>query len=440
MPKWLLILIVLVVIGGGAAYYIQAQGGLDAFASAGAEAAPTPLPAILSTPDLIVDGVVVPIRYAGLSFPTGGIVAEVLVEEGESVEAGQLLARLDNERQAIAIAQADARVRSVRARIDELRAGARAEEIAAAEALVEISRANLNKLSEGPRTEDVASARAGLVAAEANLQQVLAGADEAELVSALADLNNAEAAVSQAQSAYDQVRWRTDIAALPQSSDLQRATNNYEAALARYDLLAAGARQNQIAAARADVQQARANLERTLAPATNNDIAAAEADLRRAEAELALRLAGARPETIIAAEADLTEAAALLMQRQVEMADTELRAPFGGIVAALMLEAGEQVVGGAPVVQLADISQWRVETDDLTEINVVNVNEGDRVLIMVDALPDLELNGTVMRIRPLGESRQGDITYTATIQPDNSDSRLRWNMTASIVFPFSERD
>lgn len=68
--------------------------------------------------------------------------------------------------------------------------------------------------------------------------------------------------------------------------------------------------------------------------------------------------------------------------------------------------------------------------DDLTELGVVNVFEGDEVLLTFDALDDLELSGTVVRIKPIGENKQGDITFTAVIRPDNQDPRLRWNMTA----------
>jgi len=41
------------------------------------------------------------------------------------------------------------------------------------------------------------------------------------------------------------------------------------------------------------------------------------------------------------------------------------------------------------------------------------------------------LLGRVSRIRPLGENKQGVITYVATIELDRQDPRLRWNMTAS---------
>jgi len=122
-----------------------------------------------------------------------------------------------------------------------------------------------------------------------------------------------------------------------------------------------------------------------------------------------------------------------LMQRQLDLANTELKAPFAGTIASLNLETGEEVTAAAPVVQLADQSGWRIETDDLTENNVVYVNVSDTVDISIDALPDLKLTGTVERVKPLGENKQGDITYTATIIPNGSDKRLRWNMTASVT-------
>ena len=431
MRRWIIVLIVILVIAGGAGYYFLSQGGLQAPGAAGST--PTPLPAVESNPQVIVDAVVVPARFAELSLAASGIVAEVLVKEGDFVEAGQVIARLENERQVIAIAQAEAQVRSSQARIAELEAGSRPEEVASAQAAVDIANANLAKIQEGSRTEDIAAAEAGLAAAQAAYQEVLDGAEDEQLIQAEADLANAEATLRQTQSAYDDVKWRNDVAALPQSSELERATNNYEAARARYDLLIEGANESEIASARAQVEQAQATLDILFAPATDSDIAAAEAEIRRAEAQLALLVAGSRAETIAASQADLTSAQTTLMQRQLELADTELKAPFAGTIASLDLEAGEQVAATAPIARLADLTTWHIETDDLTEINVVYVQEGDSVAISIDALPDLELTGTVERIKPLGENKQGDITYTATIIPSKGDERLRWNMTASVI-------
>ena len=439
MRRWILIILVVVVIGGGAAYYFMGQGQGLLPAPGAAAPTPTPLPPVETSPQVIVDAVILPVRYADLSLRASGTVAEVLVQEGDAVAAGQVIARLDNTRQVIAIAQAETTIRSAEARVAELRAGARAEEIAVSQAALEIAQAALQSLLDGSRPEDIAAAEAALASAQAAYDQVLAGADDADLIAAEVNLANAEAALRQAQAAYDEVKWRSDVSALPQAAQLETATNNYEAAQARYDLVVAGAKASQIAAARAQVEQGRATLDKARAPATASDIARAEAEVRRAQAQLDLSMAGARPETIAAAEVDLTSAQTALMQRQVELADTELRAPFAGVIASLSLDVGEQVSLGVPVAQLADITEWRIETDDLTEINVIFVREGDRVEVSVDALPDVALAGTVERIKPLGENKQGDITYTATIIPDASDERLRWNMTASVTINTSDR-
>src|SRR4051794_14532451 len=79
------------------------------------------------------------------------------------------------------------------------------------------------------------------------------------------------------------------------------------------------------------------------------------------------------------------------------------------------VQVGEYVAPGTPVVQLADLATWQIETTDLTERNIVRVRKGSQANVTFDAIPDLELHGTVSRIRRLGENKQGDITYALTI-------------------------
>jgi HlyD family secretion protein len=330
---------------------------------------------------VVADGRVTPAQEAALSLPIGGIVAEVLVAEGDRVEAGQVLMRLDATRQRAAAVQAEAQLQRAQARLDELQAGARPEEIAAAQAALD--------------------------AAIAAFERTRQGADEAQIITARAQLANAEATLRQAQAAYDQVSWRNDIGALPQAAQLEQATNAYQAARAQLDDLLKGP--------------------------NAADVEAAAARVRQAQAQLDLTRAGARPETIAAAQADVAVASAALEQALAALAETELRAPFAGTVAALNTKVGEQVAAGAPIVRLADFSTWRIETEDLTEIDIVAVREGSRATVVFDAIPDLELPATVMRIRPIGENKQGDITYTAILALEQQDPRLRWNMTASVT-------
>ncbi len=131
--------------------------------------------------------------------------------------------------------------------------------------------------------------------------------------------------------------------------------------------------------------------------------------MAEAEAELAKLTADPDISELARAEAAVARAELAVKQAQRALDLATLTAPFDGTIAALDLKLREYVAPGAPIVQLADTSGWQIETSDLTELNVVKVREGDPVTVTFDALPEVSLLGTVMRIKGLGENKQGDI-------------------------------
>src|SRR5262249_44746639 len=155
------------------------------------------------------------------------------------------------------------------------------------------------------------------------------------------------------------------------------------------------------------VDVAQANLDQIRAGPSQNKLAIAQAQVQRAQAALAL-------------------ARAPLDTRQ-------LRAPFEGVVASVDLKVGEYSAPGAQAIRLADFSAWQIETDDLTERSVVNVRVGAPARITFDAIPSLDLVGSVTRIDAFGQDTHGDTTYTVVILPERQDGRLRWNMTATVT-------
>ncbi|MDP6225830.1 MAG: HlyD family efflux transporter periplasmic adaptor subunit, partial [Anaerolineales bacterium] len=104
-------------------------------------------------------------------------------------------------------------------------------------------------------------------------------------------------------------------------------------------------------------------------------------------------------------------------------------------IAALPLKMDAYVQPGQPVATLADFSGWKVETDNLTEIEVPEVTLGQKVSITPDALPELDLPGVVTDISALHAEKRGDVTYTVTVAVEKSDPRLRWGMTMVVTFP-----
>ncbi|MCA9980777.1 MAG: HlyD family efflux transporter periplasmic adaptor subunit, partial [Anaerolineales bacterium] len=88
---------------------------------------------------------------------------------------------------------------------------------------------------------------------------------------------------------------------------------------------------------------------------------------------------------------------------------------------------------GVPVATIADFSGWRVETTDLTELNVVAIGRGFPVEITVDAFPGEVVDGTVSDIAEESAIVLGDVTYRVDIDIDDDQGLpLRWGMTAFV--------
>jgi len=438
MRRWLIIVLVVIVLLAGGGYFAMQRGLLsrpDGAATPTAEPNGTGSSATQPTDltaSVVADARLAPVQRANLTLAVGGIVAEVVVQEGEQVTAGQLLLRLHANQQQVAVSRAQSDLQGAQARLLELTAPPRTEEVAQSQAALDAAQARYDRLAQAALPGDIAAAEAGLNASQASLAKVLEGASDQQLIAARADLANAQAVLKQAQSAYNLVKWRNDLGATPQSATLQQATNNLEAAQARLADLERGASQADIAGAGAQVRQSQAQLQ-TLRNAMPADMTAAQADVSAQQAQLDLLLAGPRPETVMVAEAEIAAATAALQQALVALGETELRAPFAGTVAALTIEVGEQASPTVALVQLADLTTWEIETEDLTELDVVGIVPGSVVSLNFDAIPDLKMSGTVKRIRPIGEDNRGDIVYTVVIDPAQQDARFLWNMTAVVT-------
>ncbi len=346
----------------------------------GEDEAPTPEIAEDYVPMVSVTGEVVPAVWATVSAQIGGRVVAVPVEMGDAVGVGDVLVQLDDADARLAVAQAEAALASAEAGLESVKASAREEEIAAAEA--------------------------GVEQAEAGLQQVLEGASDQQIIAAEAELRNAEAALKQAQAAYDPIKWLPEISLRPESLRLQQATNAYEAAKARYEDLVEGP-------SYAAVRQARA--------------AVAEAEAHRALLE-----AGARAEAVRVAEAEVEAARVNLEQAQLPLERTTITAPFGGTVGSTYVRTGEFISPGQPLVTLGDLATLRVETTDLDEIDVAQIEEGEEVTLTFDAFPDRTYTGEIVRIAPMADQGSGGVNYTVYVEMGEVPEDVRWGMTAFI--------
>lgn len=408
------IVAVVVVVGLVLGGYRQMGGQSDARPTS----TPSTKPKGATSNIVSAEGTIVPYKQARLAFKMAGRVTEILVKEGDAVAAGQPLARQNTRDLENAVRQAEAALQSAKAQLAKVQAGARKEEVAEAEAGVAAARAGL------------ASAQGALAAAQANLAKLRAGATERQLEIAARQVELAKNRLYGAQAYRDALNIaRADFPALPYQkgtfeaaqADVQAAEQSLQLAQLQYDDLKAGARKEDLAAAQAAVQQAAGQVQ------------AAQAQVSQAEARLELAKAGARAEDIAVAAAGVAQAEAALTTAQAALEDATLVAPFAGTVGQVTVEVGELATPQMPVLSVGDLSRLRVETKDLSEVDVASVKIGQAVEVSVDALPEQKFKGRVAQIAPQAVERRGDMVYVVKIDLDvGTEVGLRWGMTAFV--------
>ncbi|MEC4688108.1 MAG: HlyD family efflux transporter periplasmic adaptor subunit [Nitrospirota bacterium] len=385
-----------------------------AVAACSGEGASTPeqadVPVVVDTLSIIAEGRLVPVESVQLSFRSGGEIAEILVAEGDTVEAGQLLARLGNGQQT---------------------------EAAVASALLEMVSAQqaLDALYENADTmaaqaqQDVANAREELRVADYtwSVQQEGNRASESSINGAEANLILARKKLDDAREEYGHVSGRGD-------SDAGKALAQKNLSNAQRDNDSALRNLNWLTGRPTEIQQAMLDA----------DVAIAQATLAAAENAWEERKDGPDPDEVALAEARVANAEAQLEAAEAALADRELTAPIAGTVASVSIKAGEVATPGQVALVLADFSSWMVETDNLTEIELPSIAVGQPAVVTFDALSDVELAGVVNTISPFFEIKRGDVIYAVEIELNETDPRLQWGMTTVVTFdevrpPFASR-
>ena len=377
MSKLMMVLVILFV-----GVFLAACGGMPT--QGASEAEPTQVPVVKADTAVVVEGRLVPRETVQLAFVTGGEVAEVLVEEGDVVKAGDVLARLGNQEGLEAsIVAADLELLNAKQAVDKLQEQAEDAAIAAQRRIADFTR----------------------VIRDAQYQQ-----DNFTVPTNQANLDPYEAVdlmkqnLDKAREAFEPYRNKAsgDSTRKNLKEKLDNAQSDYNAAVRRLEYYV--------------------RLE------------TAEADLEKAINDYKVYSAGPKQADVEAAQARVAAAEAALTTAKAALDNLELVATIDGTVVDLNLIAGEQAVAFQPVIQLADFSEWYVETDNLTEIEVVNISLGQKAVVVADALSDQELSGVVDSINDLYEEKRGDITYTARILLDEIDPLLRWGMTVIVTF------
>ncbi len=137
-----------------------------------------------------------------------------------------------------------------------------------------------------------------------------------------------------------------------------------------------------------------------------------------------------------------TDQLALLQARlkaaQAGVAAFAVTAPFDGVVMDVNVNPGEQVAPQTWAVKIADTSSWYIETTDVTELEVVNIAQGQKAKFTADALLGVNMQAVVDEISQSSYTQSGDVIYTVKLKADKVDPRVRWGMTVEVTFDLPE--
>jgi HlyD family secretion protein len=395
---WIVLVALVLVAAGSGFYYYD-----SVYLQAQEPEAETIATGTVTRGDLVItasgSGTLVPSTEIAVGFRSGGRLAELLVEVGDMVEAGQPLARLDDVDAQDQVAQAEIAQRQAELDLAELLEEADPADLAAAQASLSSAKANLTALTSPPGDQDLLSAQENLKSAREALDDLKAGPDPDDVEIARTNLTLAEMNVRTAQTAYDKVAWQDNVGSSQQAIDLWQATTSYEQAQAEYQEALEGATDEELASARSQVALAQAQLDALLEGPDPDEIAAAEAQLSQAQVQIDELLSGASAKDLETAELSVAQARLNMESARRDLEDTLLIAPVAGTATAVSAQAGESV-GTEAIVTLADLQEPQV-LFWVEEADLISVSPGNAVDIVFEALPDLSFSGVVLKVDPV---------------------------------------
>lgn len=163
---------------------------------------------------------------------------------------------------------------------------------------------------------------------------------------------------------------------------------------------------------------------------------ASKADVDTASGQFAVATAN-----VEAARASIGSIQAQLMQSQTNASYTKIYSPVDGVVITRSIDPGATVVASfqAPVlfVIAQDLRQMRVMAD-VDEADVGRLKEGMDAEAVVDAFPGEIFKGRVQQVRYSPNNVSGVVTYSAVIQVENPEEKLRPGMTATVTIKTRE--
>ncbi|OLN32105.1 efflux RND transporter periplasmic adaptor subunit [Desulfosporosinus metallidurans] len=328
-----------------------------------------------------------------LTFPSLGRVVELNIQPGDTVKAGQVLAKIDDTKLQTAVLQQQANLTSAQAK--------------------------LQTLEEGYNDQTRAQAQASLASAQqavATSQQNVTTAEQNAQPSYLANqVLLAKQTVNQASDALAKAQQSGNTASIqPAQSTLNQAL----IALTNAENAQNGGAAQALASAQAQSRSAQANLT-------------------AAQYQVAQQAQGPKSGDIQSAQASIAIAQAQLASAQTDLANATIIAPTDAVVVTSPLQLYEYTTLASIITLTPVASNLQVDAS-IDQADISQIKAGQKVDITLDAYPDEHSSGTVTLVALQGTTASNVTTFKVTVTVDKASDKLRSGMNANINIVVAE--
>lgn len=336
----------------------------------------------------------------------GGKLLEIMVEEGDNVKKGDIIAMVEAENIEAKLEQAKALLGIAATRVEQSK----------------IAYAAQKEQSES----QIQQATGAYSSAKAQLTKAKKGARPQQLEQAKELVVQAKEAYEYTKVTYDRLKKLYDEGVIPQQkidgakAELEVSKAKYNTAQQQYDLVKEGVQKEDISSAEGLVMQAEAMVN--LANVTKLQVSAKEQDMIAAK------------EQLIQAQAGVNEVMSYLN-------DSTIKAPVDGTITVKNADNGELVSTGMPVVSISNLKDvWA--NIKIKESAIANIKIGDTIDVIIPGDNNKVYKGKVTSIsskasyateRATQDKNEKDVVaFTVKIKLDNVDLRLKPGMTATL--------
>ncbi|MFC1920536.1 HlyD family secretion protein [Chloroflexota bacterium] len=321
-----------------------------------------------------------------LTFSSGGKVEAIYVKEGDKVSKDDILAKLDTSILELSVTRAEVAQTEAKIAVDKAEAG-------------------------------IIQAQVGMSQAQATLANAKIALELSRAIFSVSDIKIAETGVNLAQSHLDETLW---------------TFLKYDPGTPSYDMY-----QEVVLQAEARLKAAEDTLDSMLAGYDVQEVASKRLQVEAAEqsVELAEQTLTIAEDSLILAEQSLELVRQSLEMAQIQLDEATIIAPFDGTVYKVGVKEGEflspATFSGTTIIGIVDLSHMELVAS-IDELDIAKIEIGQKVIISLDALPEVKLEGQITFISPVDSEPDGILLFESNDEVKKYDIKVDFNVTEGL--------